>query len=114
MEGREKALWLAGAGVALLSLVVVVVLAAGSGGGDDESLRSFDGVLTVVEDDRLRLLLDEPADGRNEIELVVRPEDRAALDIQHLELHAAQALGTRIFYERDGEEYIAREALDLP
>lgn len=106
-------LWLAGAGALLLSLIVVVVVVAGSGGGDD-SLRSFDGELTVVEDDRLTLLLDQPANGRNEIEFVVRPEDRAALDIPHLRLHAAQNLGTRVYYERDGEEYVAREAADLP
>jgi hypothetical protein len=112
MEGREKALWLGGAGVGLLSLIVIIVLVAGSGGGD--SLRSFDGELTVVEEDRLTLLLDRPANGRSQIEFVVRPEDRAALDIPHLELHAAQGLGTRIYYERDREEYVARKADDLP
>lgn len=113
MESREKTLWLAGAGVALLSLIVVIVLVAGSG-GDAESLRSFDGVLTVVEDDRLTLVLDRPANGLDEIDFVVRPEDRATLDIQHLRLHASDRLPTRIYYERDGDEYIAREAADVP
>ena len=113
MEGREKTLWLAGAGALLLSLIVVIALLAGSG-GDDDSLRSFDGQLTVVDDDRLRLVLDEAVDGRNEIDFVVRPEDRQALDIPHLQLHSAQSLGTRIYYERDGEQYIAREADDVP
>ena len=113
MEGREKTLWLAGAGALLLSLILVVALVAG-GGSDDDSLRSFDGNLEVVEEDRLRLVLNETVDGENEITFIVRPEDRAALDIPHLELHAAQGLGTRIYYERDGEDYIAREAADLP
>ena len=112
MEGRERTLWLVGAGIALLSLIVAIVLAGGSGDGDG-SVRSFDGVLVEVEDDRLLFYLDKPLDGRNQIELVVRPEDRPALDISHLEQHVVDRYPTRIYYERDGSQYVAREYKDL-
>lgn len=104
-------------GVALLLLgsVIGAVLAFGSSGdGGSGELQAADGVLVAVQPDRLRLRLSEPLDGKSEIDFVVRPDDQAALDIAHLQIHSADGLPTRVLYERDGDTYVARSAQDLP
>lgn len=112
LSSRDKAIW---AGVALFllaSLVVgIVVLADGS---DDDDLQAADGVLVEAEDDRLRIDLSQPIDGRDQLELAVQPADRAQLDIPHLRQHARARLPTRVYYGRDGDGYVARRAEDLP
>lgn len=112
---RQKAISLAVALLLLASVVLGIVVFGGGDGSDDAgALASADGVLTLVQPDRLRMQLQEPLDGQSTIDFVVRPEDRAQLDIAHLQVHASDGLPTRIFYERDEGRYAARSAVDLP
>ena len=113
---REKMIWLGGA-VALLISVVVLGIVVGGGGSEENApsgSATADGVLVGVADDRLTLRLTRPVDGQSEIEFEVRPENREGLDLEHLQLHASDGLPTRIYYEREGERYVARGAEDLP
>ena len=114
---RQKALSLAIALLLLGSVVVAIVLSSGGnadGGGDIADLPTADGVLVLVQPDRLRMRLQQPLDGQREVDFFVRPEDRPELDVAHLQLHASDGLPTRIFYERDDDRYVARSAVDLP
>jgi hypothetical protein len=79
-----------------------------------ESLPSVDGTLLVVEPDRLVLDAFAPIDGRREIEFVVREQDRSHFDIAHLRSHSSIALPTRLYYERDGDTYVAVYKEDAP
>jgi hypothetical protein len=104
--------------LALAALVTLGGLAIVLGGGSDssggQSLESVEGILTEVESDRLVLEADEPLDGQSEVEFVVRIEDAAALDLRHLEVHAADRLPTRVYYEKSGGELYAVRAEDAP
>ena len=114
---RQKALSLAVALLLLASVVVAVAVSSGGdgdGGGDIADLPTADGVLVLVQPDRLRMRLQEPIDGQLEVDFHVRPEDQADLNVAHLQIHAADGLPTRIFYEEDDGRYVARSAVDLP
>jgi len=111
----EKAISLGVALVLLASVVAAIVIFGGANQGDDRGgSAAADGVLVRVEPGRLRLRLARPVEGQREIDFVVRPQDQAALDITHLQLHASDGLPTRIYYERVGDQYVARRAEDLP
>jgi hypothetical protein len=114
---------------ARLELLGLVALVAVSGlaallllGGDRAAVRAPDvttlpyaeGRLTEVADDRLVLRTFRPVDGRRELTFTVRDEDAAFVDVAHLRLHAKQGLATRIWFERSGDTYVAREDADAP
>ena len=99
----------------MLSVAVPAVLLRDRGGGQDgSSLPHTDGILFEVRSDRLLLTPYRPLDGQNLIEFEVRPEHADALDIPHLQSHASSRLPSPVFYERDGERYVARFVEDLP
>lgn len=119
LTDKRRAVYLGAAVALLLALVIpVALLGGGSGGGGtpdgaagssgaassgDVSGQSVEGRLTVVERDRLVLDTAEAVDGRNQVELSVRPQDAEAVDVIHLKDHATQGLPSRIFYEQEGE-----------
>jgi hypothetical protein len=111
-SARERGVWLGIALVLLASLVIGIVVLAGN--GEDGGAEFADGVLVDATGDRLRIDLVQPIDGRDQLDLVVRPADRAELDIPHLQEHVRARLPTRVHYEREGGEYVARRADDLP
>jgi hypothetical protein len=114
-SSREKTIWLGAALLLLTSVVVAIFVFGGASEGDGPGeVASAEGVLVQVEEERLRLRLARPLDGRSEIDFAVEPRDRATLNIAHLQLHASDGLPTRIYYERDGDRYVARGAQDLP
>ena len=107
----------------LVALIAVSGLAAvlllGSGGAavkppDVTALPYADGVLTRVEDDRLVLRAFRPVDGRREVVFSVREEDSPFVDVAHLRVHARRGLATRLWFERSGGAYHAREDADAP
>lgn len=68
-----------------------------------ETLPRVDGVLTVVERDRLVLKPFQPLDGRSEVEFSVPEQYRQYFDLAHLRSHASVGIPTRIYYlEREG------------
>ncbi|HSI79268.1 MAG TPA: hypothetical protein VK919_01330, partial [Solirubrobacterales bacterium] len=84
---------------------------------DDGSseLAYLDGVVVVSKEDSLVLRLREPVEGHPEqINMTIPPESAADVDIEHLDYHQVQGDVFRIYFERDGEEYIARRAEDVP
>jgi hypothetical protein len=78
------------------------------------SLPSVDGTLLVVESDRLVLDTFTPIDGKQEVEFTIRPRDASHFDLAHLRSHSSIALPTRLFYERDGDEFFAVYKEDAP
>lgn len=93
--------------VALLVVTALVLLATGGGSGSDADRGelSRDGLLTVVEPDRLVL----QTDGGAETTFAVRPIDARRLDLAHLAEHRDQGLQSRVFFLRqDGELYATR------
>lgn len=114
-ERRWRALLPAAAALALLAVVLVLGLALGGGGDDDtKGLGYLDGLVVTAAPDRIVLRPTRPVEGQTEVELRVRPRDVAAVDVEHLQVHAADQTPARIFYERRGGEYIARDATDAP
>jgi hypothetical protein len=98
--------------LALGALVALALLSSGGGSGSGGDVESVDGVLTSVDRDRLVIEATEPVEGKSELELVIRPEDAPQLNLPHLETHAAQRLGTRVYYERSGDRFFAVGAED--
>ena len=107
---RRDLLRLVGLIVALLAVVGVVLLLSGGGSGGTAT-GQVRGVLVEVSDTKLVL---RPDDGGAPQEYVVRPEDRARLDIFHLEQHAADSLPSIVHYERDGGTRYATRVDDAP
>jgi hypothetical protein len=111
---RQKLISVGIAGLLLASLVVGIVVFARDGTGSP-GVEVADGTVVDADQDSLLFRPSEPIEGNAEIELAVRPEDRGEkLDPEHLLYHASTGGAMRIYYERDGDEYIAREAYDLP
>jgi hypothetical protein len=111
---RQKVVSLCVAGVLLASLVAGIVVFA-DGGGDSAGVEVADGTVVDADQDSLLFRPSQPIDGESEIELLVRDEDRGEkLDPEHLLYHASTGGAMRIYYEREGEDYFAREAYDLP
>jgi len=98
------------------SLAVAVVLLAGPGGEDDDGrLRTAEGVVTEIGDARMTLRVYNPIDGREQLDLAIEPEGASEkLDLEHLTFHAASGNPMRIWFERRGDDYVARDAIDLP
>jgi len=98
------------------SLAAAVVLFAGAAGeGDGGGLRAAEGVVTEVGDSRLTMRLYNPIDGREQLDLAIEPEGASEkLDLEHLTFHAASGNPMRIWFERRGDDYVARDAIDLP
>lgn len=112
---RRRATTLLIAAVLVASLVVGVVVFAGAGEGSDaEGLERADGTVDAIEPDRVVLRVSEPIDGADQLELAIRPGDRDALDVEHLSYHAAIGDPVSIYYERDGDGYVARRSAELP
>jgi len=107
---------LAAVGGALVILVVAVLGAVVLASGDDSGeLEYLDGVIVASEEDRLVLRLPEPVEGHEgQIEMTIPPESAADVDIEHLDYHQVQGDVFRIFFERDGDSYVARRAEDIP
>lgn len=103
-------------GAALIVLVAAVLGAVVFASGDDSGeLEYLDGVVVASEKDRLVLRLPEPVEGHEEqIEMTIPPESAADVDIEHLDYHQVQGDVFRIFFEREGDRYIARRAEDVP
>lgn len=80
--------------------------------GGDSSVKTVDGTLTVVEQDRLVLQPFEP--GSDEMEFVIDSPDAGNFDIAHMQSHSSVALPTRIYYERDGDRLLAKYKEDAP
>ncbi len=112
MTTRQKLIWLVAAAVLMVGLTVVIALSGGGDSGGEGN--SFEGLLVEVEPDHLSLRLNEPADGEEVIDFTVRPADRARLSLQHLQVHVRDELPVVVLYERDGDEYVARDVLDAP
>ena len=103
--------------IAVSGLAAVLLLGSGRAEVKPPDLTTLpyaDGVLTQVEDDRLVLRAFRPVDGRREVVLRVRARDSAFVDVEHLRVHARQGLATRLWFERSGGEYFAREDADAP
>jgi hypothetical protein len=111
MTTRQKLIWLVGAAVLMIGLTLAVALSSGGDGSDGDS---FEGVLVAVEPDHLSLRLDEPADGKEVIDFIVRPADRARLGLSHLRVHLRDSLPVVVLSERVGDDYVARDVLDAP
>lgn len=107
----------------LLAGIVVSLAAVGLillfGGGSNEPSKPasaegqpyMDGTLAVVEESRLVL---RPADGGEEVEFTVRPEDVGNFDIAHLQSHSSVGIPTRIYYEEEGGTKYALYKEDAP
>jgi hypothetical protein len=111
--GREPLL------VALVLLVILVgaALLIGSseeGGGPTDATGSVDGMVIAAEQGRVVFRPSRPFEGRRQLAFEVRPQDAASVDVQHLKLHSAQGLGTRLYYERDDDRLFAVGQEDLP
>lgn len=81
---------------------------------DVTALPYAEGVLTQIEDDRVVLRVFRPVDGRREVTFRVREQDSGFVDVAHLRDHARRRLATRLWFERSGGEYFAREDADAP
>ena len=116
VSGRQKLTSLGVAGVLLASLVVGIVVFADSDTSDtSQGFEVADGTVVDADEDSVRFRPSDAIDGKTEIELTVPPDDRGEkLDPEHLLYHASTGGAMRIYYERDGDAYIAREAYDLP
>ena len=110
MERRDL-LRLGGLIAALLAVVAVVVLAGGGGGPSEGSTGRVQGVLTEVTEGRLVL---QPSEGGDPQEFAVRPEDVRALDLTHLQQHAADALPSIVHFEKVGDTRFAVRVDDAP
>jgi len=100
----------------VLGLLVALALATGgSDSGEGNGERAFaDGLLTVVEADRLVMNAYREVDGRRQVEFVVRPGDPISAELPHLREHSATGFPTRVFYERqDGRLYV-ESVVDAP
>ena len=106
---RRDVLRLAGLLAALLVVVGIVLLAGG--GSEKRTTGRQQGVLTTVPETKLVL---QPSGGGTPVEYTVRPQDRRALDLTHLEQHAADALQSIVHYERVGDERFAVRVDDAP
>jgi hypothetical protein len=79
-----------------------------------ERMPHVDGSLKVVEERELVLRPFRPVDGRREVRFEVRDADANRFDMAHLRAHSAIGVPTRIYYERDGDRYVARWKTDAP
>lgn len=114
-SSRDRTFFAAAAAFLLVSLVAgLVLLGGGEGGSDTGELETADGVIVEVTNERLRMRLARPLDGEDVIELEVRDADRRTLDLPHLRDHSSFGLPTRVYFQRSGDSYLARRAIDLP
>lgn len=109
--------------LAVISLVVLAVLFSGSSESTKPppafvtdttaapQVQRVDGTLTEVSEQRLVL---RPFSGEAEMEFVILPEDLPNFDIAHMLSHSSVALPTRIYYERDGDQLVAKYKEDAP
>ncbi len=103
-------------GLLVLSVGVLVATTAGGEGGPEAggvrtpAMEQASGVLTRVADDALVL---QPYAERPPLRFVVRPQDRAALDLGHLRQHVGDGTPVRLFFEREGAALLARGYQDL-
>lgn len=112
---RWRGLLPAAGALAVLAAVLVLGLTLGGGGDDDAGgLGYLDGIVVSADPTLIVLRPFRPVEGQTEVEMRVRPRDVAALDVEHLRAHAADGTPARIFYERRGGDYVARDATDAP
>lgn len=73
-----------------------------------------DGTLTIVEPTHLQMATFEPLDGKTIVDFTILPRDQGGFDLAHIRTHSSLPIPTRIFYERDGDTYLAVLKSDAP
>jgi hypothetical protein len=116
---RKRLLIAAVAGVAIVLVAGVIWLFSSEGEAPKApvnvaDLPRVDGTLNVVEPDRLVMTPFTPLDGKTSIEFTVPEKYRGSFDLAHLRSHSSVGLPTRIFYLKEGEQYIAVYKADAP
>ena len=117
MTERRDLIRLAGLMVLLLVATGAVLFATkGESSSSPERASAdqlqVDGIVMEATSDRLVLRPTTPNSGDMAFE--IRPVDRKAFDVFHLQQHAADGLATRVTYVKDGDAMYALSAIDAP